>query len=392
MLKTYAPDGVSLARALGRDGGGKGIDEAMWNKIHSRVAEKLKAEAVEDFRIDFEDGYGTRPDAEEDGHAELAAKEVAKGMKAGSLPPFIGIRIKPFNDENVRRSTRTLDIFLSTLFAETGGELPSGFVVTLPKITIKEQSTALAKVLDAIEKKAGVPNGTVKFEIMVETTQAIFGADGRTPLREFVAAGAGRCNGAHFGTYDYTAGCSITAAHQAMLNPVCDFAKHVMQVSLAGAPIFLSDGATNIMPVGPHRAAEGKPLTAEQKRENEQVVFNAWRISYASIRHSLETGYYQGWDLHPGQLPVRYATVYEFFLEALEPASQRLKQFIEKAAKATLLGDVFDDAATGQGLINFFLRGMSCGAISETETARTGLTIDDLRLRSFAKILERRKS
>jgi hypothetical protein len=180
--------------------------------------------------------------------------------------------------------------------------------------------------------------------------------------------------GAHFGTYDYTAGCGITAAHQTMANPVCDFAKHMMQVSLAGTPILLSDGATNIMPVG-----------------TPDVVHRAWRLSYSHIRHSLETGYYQGWDLHPAQLPVRYAAVYAFFLEGLEPASQRLKAFVEKAAKATLLGDVFDDAATGQGLLNFFLRGIACGAITEDEARATGLTLDEIRGRSFLKILDGRK-
>ncbi|MEK7354892.1 MAG: phosphoenolpyruvate kinase, partial [Bdellovibrionota bacterium] len=205
--------------------------------------------------------------------------------------------------------------------------------------------------------------------------QSIIDRNGRLPLREFVNAGQGRCISAHFGTYDYTAGCNITAAFQQMGNPVCDFAKHVMQVSLAGSPIMLSDGATNIMPIG-----------------DESVVHNAWRISYRNIRHSLETGYYQGWDLHPAQLPIRYAATYAFFLEALEPASARLSAFVEKAAKATLLGDVFDDAATGQGLLNFFLRGLSCGAITMAETTKTGLTLEDLQTRSFLKILERRKT
>src|ERR1044071_6361629 len=103
--------------------------------IYSRVLEKLKREPVEDFRIDFEDGYGNRPDAEEDGHAESAAIEVANGIKAGTLPPFIGIRIKPFNEELYARSRRTLDIFVSTLLERTNGRLPDNFVITLPKIT-----------------------------------------------------------------------------------------------------------------------------------------------------------------------------------------------------------------------------------------------------------------
>jgi hypothetical protein len=94
----------------------RGDNKAAWlaHTIYARVQEKLQREPVEDFRIDFEDGYGNRPDAEEDGHAEAAAIEVAKGMEAGSLPPFIGIRIKPFNEELRARSIRTW-IFLFRL-------------------------------------------------------------------------------------------------------------------------------------------------------------------------------------------------------------------------------------------------------------------------------------
>lgn len=385
-LHTYGPTGDALAKAMGL----KDFSPKLWNTIRDRVEDKLKREAVEDFRIDFEDGYGNRKDSEEDGHAQSVALEVAKGMKEGTLPSFIGIRIKPLNEENVSRSSRTLKLFLSTLLTETKGKLPDGFVVTLPKITIKEQSTALAYLLSEIETKHVLAKNTLKFELMVETPQSVIGADGINPLRSFVEAGMGRCIGAHFGTYDYTAGVDITAAHQTMANPVCDFAKHMMQVSLAGTGIMLSDGATNIMPIGPHSEKSGV-LTHQQLEENREVVHRAWAISYGHIRHSLETGFYQGWDLHPAQLPVRYAAVYAFFLESYQAAADRLKSFIDKAAKATLLGEVFDDAATGQGLLNYFLRGLSSGAITEEEVKYTGLSIDEIRTRSFLKVLQGRK-
>ncbi|MBL4578327.1 MAG: hypothetical protein JKX74_07635, partial [Flavobacteriales bacterium] len=112
---------------------------------------------------------------------------------------------------------------------------------------------------------------------------------------------------------------------------------------------------------------------------------------YGHIRHSLLHGFYQGWDLHPGQLAIRYAAVYTFFLESYDEAALRLKNFIEKAGQATLVGDVFDDAATGQGLLNFFLSAMNCGAITEDEVMATGLTLEEIRTRSFLKILEGRK-
>jgi citrate lyase beta subunit len=370
-------------------------NKAAWlaHTIYARVQEKLKREPVEDFRIDFEDGYGNRPDAEEDGHAESAAKEVAKGMESGTLPPFIGIRIKPFNEELRARSIRTLDIFVSTVLAESNGKLPDNFVVTLPKITTPEQVAALSEIFDLLEKQTGLAAGSLKMEMMIETTQSIINSEGRINLPLLLQAARGRCIAAHFGTYDYTASCSITAAHQHMMHSACDFAKHMMQVSFAGTGIWLSDGATNIMPVGPHRLTEDNPLTPEQIEENRSVIHRAWKLHYDHIQHSLIGGFYQGWDLHPAQLPTRYAAVYAFFLESLDAASERLHNFVEKAAKATLVGDVFDDAATGQGLLNYFLRAINCGAVTEEEATKlTSLTHDEFISASFVKILKNRQS
>jgi citrate lyase beta subunit len=364
------------------------------HSIYSRVNDKLKREPVEDFRVDFEDGYGNRPDAEEDGHAASAAKEVATGLQNKTLPPFIGIRIKPFNEELRARSMRTLDIFVSTLLQETNGQLPPNFVVTLPKITVPEQAGALADIFDSLEQHTGLAGGSLKMEMMIETTQSIINSRGEINLPLMLDATRGRCVAAHFGTYDYTASCSITAAHQHMMHPVCDFAKHMMQVSFAGTGIWLSDGATNIMPVAPHRFTEGgAPLTAEQIAENREVVHRAWKLHFDHIQHSLIGGFYQGWDLHPAQLPTRYAAIYSFFLQSLDAASERLRNFVDKAAKATLVGDVFDDAATGQGLLNYFLRALNCGALTEEEAVElSGLTVAELRSGSFVKILKNRQS
>lgn len=371
-------------------------NQAAWlaHTIYHRVVEKLEREPVEDFRIDFEDGYGNRPDDEEDGHAVSAANETAAGSQSGTLPPFIGIRIKPFNEELRARSFRTLDLYVTTLIERNEGRLPENFVVTLPKITIPEQVAALVILLAELEKQTGLTAGSLKFEMMIETTQAIIDHRGQINLPLLLAAAEGRCIAAHFGTYDYTAGCNITAAHQHMLHPACDFAKHMMQVSFAGSGVWLSDGATNIMPVAPHRLSEGgPPLTSEQIDENREVVHRAWKLHYDHIQHSLSNAFYQGWDLHPAQLPTRYAAVYAFFLQSLEAASERLRNFVEKAAKATLVGDVFDDAATGQGLLNYFLRAVNCGAISEDEAVSlSGLTLPELQSASFVKILKNRQA
>lgn len=381
-FESFASDAETFGSALNLRGN-------LRETIYERVREKLGREAVEDFRIDFEDGYGTRPDAEEDGHAVSAAREVARGMADSTLPPFIGIRIKTFSEDLHARSVRTLDLFLSSLVAASGGKLPDNFVVTLPKIVTPEQVTALVDIFDEIEPKLNLAPNTLKMEMMIETTQSIVGPNGEIAIPRLLEAARGRCTAAHFGVYDYTASCEITAAYQDMLHPACDFARNFMQVALGGTGVWLSDGATNIMPVASHR---GDNLTSDQIQENNAVVHRAWKLHYDQCRHSLANAFYQGWDLHPGQLPTRYAAVFTFFLEGLDAASERLSNFVEKAARATLVGDIFDDAATGQGLLNFFLRAINCGAITEEEaTKRTSITLDELRSGSFVKILANRR-
>ena len=181
--------------------------------VYRRVEEKLKTEALEDFRIDFEDGFGNRANEEEDAVAVQAAQEVAKGMRLNTLPPFIGIRIKPFNEDFRQRGMRTLDIFLTTLLTETQGKLPSNFIVMLPKVVIPEQIKTLVRLFDLFERHFNLPKNTLKMETMVEQTQAIMDAEGKNPLMSFMRASEGRCIAAHFGTYDYTASAGITAKY-----------------------------------------------------------------------------------------------------------------------------------------------------------------------------------
>jgi len=367
-LDEHGVDPFVFARAIG-------LEDAHAETIWQRVAEKLAREPVEDFRVDFEDGYGNRPDEEEDRQAEIVGHELAKGMREETLPPFIGIRVKPFSQELMRRGIRTLDIVLTTLIGETTGELPPNFVVTLPKIQLPEQVTLLADVFDAMEPRLGLAPGTLRLEFMIETTQSILSERGESNLPRFLDAARGRAVAAHFGTYDYTASCNITAAEQRMDHPACDFARHMMQIAYAGTGIWLSDGATNILPIG-----------------DRDTIHRAWKLHVDHIRHSLVHAYYQGWDLHPAQLPTRYAAVYSFFLSGLAAATERLRNFMQKAGQATLVGDVFDDAATGQGLLNYFIRGINSGALTEQEALATGLTLEELRSRSFVKILAGRRS
>lgn len=411
-LKTYAPDFIVLAKVLRFEGCDELPDEEkkaerLINKlnkmeeaerkqhpawlaytVYNKIIQKLETEAVEDFRIDFEDGFGNRPDDEEDATAMHAASELAIGMNEKTISPFIGIRIKPFTEDLKSRGVRTLDIFLTTLLEKTNGRLPANFIVMLPKVTIPEQVSTMVRLLEIIERKNNLTPGILKMETMVEATQIIMDEEGRNPLMKIIRAGEGRLIAAHFGTYDYTASCGITAKYQTMAHPVCDFAHHMTKVALGGTGIFLSDGATNVMPVAPHR---GDKLSAKQLKENRQSIHNAWRIGYNHSMHSLINGFYQGWDLNPAQIPTRYAATYYFFLSSIADATHRLKTFVDRAAISTLTGDIFDDAATGQGLLNFFLKAMNCGAISEEEATATGLTIQEIRSRSFYTILKGRR-
>src|SRR5262249_41644546 len=154
--------------------------------VYGRIVEKLRREAVEDFRIDFEDGYGFRPDDEEDAAADCSASETVAAMDAGTLPPIFGIRVKALTPSLKRRSVRTLQRYLDGIRSKKRA-LPPNFVVTLPKVTSVDQVRAFVEILEHL--------GDPHMEIMIEAREAIF------QLKELVDAARGRCIAAHFGAY-----------------------------------------------------------------------------------------------------------------------------------------------------------------------------------------------
>ncbi|MFJ9392169.1 DUF6986 family protein [Nocardioides sp. NPDC101246] len=311
--------------------------------VLDRVRAKLAAEPIEDLRIDFEDGYGNRPDADEDAAVVAAAEALSATVRDGSAPPFHGIRIKSFEAPTRHRGLRTLDLFLGEL-ARAGG-LGDGFVITLPKVTSVEQVTAMVTALSALEVAHGIEAGSLRFEIQVETPQAILGSDGTALIARMIAAGSGRVTGLHYGTYDYSASLGVAAAYQSMEHPVADHAKDVMQVAAAGTGVFVSDGSTNVLPVG-----------------DPDAVLAAWRLHSRLVSRSLARGIYQGWDLHPAQLPSRYLATYAFFRDGLEVASARLRAYVHGGDSSYL-----DEPATAAALAAFVLRGVECGAVAAGE-------------------------
>ncbi|WNO75992.1 DUF6986 family protein [Streptomyces sp. AM8-1-1] len=340
-LDEHAPDAASLAAVLG-------LSDELAEPVYRRVRAKLEREPIEDLRIDFEDGYSGQG---EDADAARAARLVTEAYEQGTAAPYMGIRMKCMEAPVRDRGIRTLDIFLTGLM-EHGG-LPDGLVLTLPKVTYAEQVTAMVRLLEEFEKARGLDAGRIGFEIQIETSQSILAADGTAAVARMIDAAEGRATGLHYGTFDYSACLGVSAAYQASDHPAADHAKAVMQVAAAGTGVRVSDGSTNVLPVGP---------TGQ--------VHDAWRLHYGLTRRALARAYYQGWDMHPGHLPTRYAAVFAFYREGFEQAAARLAAYANHAG-----GDVMDEPATAKALSSYLLRGIDCGALDTAEVAGlTGLT------------------
>jgi citrate lyase beta subunit len=327
-LEEHAPGPLAFADALG-------LPAHLAEKVHEKVVAKLATEPVEDLRIDFEDGYGHQAEALEDEDA------VRCGGFAGLLPvPWVGIRFKSF--EHFERGVRTLDLFLTNLVT-----VPDGLTLTFPKVTAVEQVTALVELLGLFEQRLGLPENRLRFEIQIETTQSVVDSTGAFAIPKYIEAGRGRVSGLHFGTYDYTAACGLSAGEQHLAHAACDFARNVMQVCAAGTGVRLSDGSTNLLPVG-----------------DRDAVHTAWREHFRLTMRSLQHGFYQGWDLHPAQLVTRYAANYAFYLTNAEVSAKRLRSYVDKADAGIL-----DEPATAQALAMSLKRAVDCGALSSSEVA-----------------------
>ncbi len=407
-LAVYAPDFTELARAMWlRGADGLPRSEAAirelefefaddpakaaakhpaasfaWN-VHERVIGKLKTEPVEDFRIDFEDGYGIRTDEEEDNHAATAARELAALQFGDSPIAFCGFRVKSFQRETFARAVRTLRIFLDEFLKSSSNRIPANFVVTLPKINSVEEVAVLCELLDRYESDRGLEPASIGIEIMIETPFAVANAATIAEISD------NRVKAAHFGAFDYTAAYGITADHQHLQHDACRFARQSMQLNLSPMDIRLADSVTIEMPVPIHRA---ESLSIIQIAENRAAVHDGWRRHFNNVTKSLINGFYQSWDLHPAQLVARYAALYAFFLESSDAQAARLRGFVGKATQAMMTGNLFDDAASAQGLLNFFLRAVRCGAMTAAEAIeKTGLSEDELRSASFVKIMDNRR-
>jgi citrate lyase beta subunit len=332
-----------------------GLPDDLAGQVAPKVINKLDRESIEDLRLDFEDGYGARPDEIEDTDAVRVASDLAKAIGEGTAPAFVGLRFKCLEEPTRRRGLRTLDLFLSTLLE--AGPLPDGLQITLPKVSTASQVEAMVEVCAAYETAAGLNPGRLRFEIQVETPPLILSAEGRAEIALALHAGDGRVTSLHYGTYDYSASLGVSAAYQSLAHPTADYAKEVMQVAVAGTGVRLSDGSTNVLPIG----------TADQ-------VLDAWRLHHSLVRRSLERAYYQGWDMHFGHLPTRFVANFAFYREGFIQATERLSAYLSKSESGVL-----DEPATARALARYLHRGYSCGALDVAELqAALPLTPDQL--------------
>ncbi len=322
------------------------LDDGGRARLDELTRAKLQREPIEDLRIDFEDGFrahrGTAADDdEEDAHAVRAAAIAAHSV----LPRSWGLRIRSLGGATRARGLRTLDLFLAELLEH--GPLPSGFVLTLPKVTSLLQVTVFCAVLSELEQAHSLDPGSLRFEIQVETPQTVLGADGTVPVARMIHAAGGRVSGLHFGTYDYTASLGILAALQNLRHPVADFAKSLMLLAAAETGVRVSDGSDNKVPVG-------DPATVGQR----------WVAHADGVVRALRQGIFQGWDLHPAQLPTRFAATFAFFRADWQEAAVRLGDYHRQDPGST---GVLDEPATAFALARHLAAALACGAVTASE-------------------------
>ncbi|MBY4109096.1 aldolase [Rhodococcus fascians] len=313
------------------------------------VRDRLNAAPIQDLRFDFEDGYGWRSDAVEDRHATAAGAALAALARDTAGPSWLGIRAKGLAAHERRRGIRTLELVL-----DGAGGVPDGFVFTVPKLRAVEQVSAVVALCDELERAHGLPDRALRFELQIESPQAVIGADGTTTLARAIARADGRCTSLHYGTYDYSAACGITSAQQSLAHPVADHAKNIMLVAAAQTGVWVCDGSTQVVPTG----------------SSEQVAASA-RRHFDLVTRSLERGFYQGWDMHPGHLVTRWLATFEFFRHAMPVAAARLGNYLDRRG-----GDVMDEPATAQALAGVLVRGLDAGAFGVTELQDVAPSVD----------------
>jgi citrate lyase beta subunit len=323
------------------------------------VLNVLADRPIQDLRLDFEDGYGDRGDGAEDRDARSAGI-ILRAFASGFGAVSCGVRIKGITSAEFRRSLRTLELVL-----DSAGGVVEGFVFTIPKLRAEQQVRAAVLLCEELELAHGLPDGSMRFELQIESPQAVIAADGTVLVAKAIRVSESRCSALHYGTYDYSAACSIASPYQSLDHPIAHHAKAVMSVAAAQTGVWVCDGSTQVVPDGSH-----------------QHQRTALRHHYDLVTQSLSRGYYQGWDMHPGHLITRWLATFGFYRGILQAAAPRLETYLHRKR-----GAVIDEPATAAALASGVVRGMGCGAFSEDDLTALAPSCDTDTLR---RLLERR--
>jgi hypothetical protein len=239
-----------------------------------------------------------------------------------------------------------VDVFLESL-----GPPPPGFIITLPRVSALEHVQAMADLCERLEQAHGLDEGSLCFEIQVETTRSIFDRAGIARIPHLVAAGEGRCVGLHYNTYAFSQSVGIAAELADLDHPTAHLAKAMLLIATAESGIRLSDSISTALPVG-----------------DTATVQAAWALHAVLARQGMEGGIYHGWDAHPAQLPTRFGAAFTFFRRALPTAVDRLGRRLSRGV---------DEPTEIRALARFLLRGLDCGAFDDSDVEFDRATLLD---------------
>ena len=274
---------------------------------------KLAEEPVEDLRIDFEDGYvgpdGPWDDAEEDAHVREAAHALAESQQAEAAPPFTGIRIKSF--ERPTRAPRRADA--DPVRGGAGG---------VPRVRRRLRGDPA----QGDQHRAG---GGLRARRLGDRGRAGPGrpvAALRDPGRDAAVGARAR---------RHRAGGPDGPRVRRAADRRCTTAPTTTRPS-AGSPPSSSRSSTR-SPTTPSWSCRRPPPapacaspTARPTCCRSATATRCTRPGSTTTGWSpapWSAGFYQGWDLHPGQLPTRYAATYAFFRAGLPRALSRLQDY-----------------------------------------------------------------
>ena len=242
---------------------------------------KLAAEPIEDLRLDFEDGYGPRPDDEEDarrrGDGEPLADAAPPGPRRRCRPAVQVLR----GADPPPRATHPRPVPRHP--ARRPAACPTGWSSRCPRSARSSQVAGHGRRSAGGSRRRRTPRRSLRFEIQVETPQLIIGADGTRPV---AAADPRRWRAGHRPALRHLRLQRLAAASPRPTrpcdHPAADFAK---QVDAGGRRR--------------HRGAPVRRLHQRAAGRRPAQVHAAWRLHAGLVRRALERGFYQGWDLHP---------------------------------------------------------------------------------------------